>query len=59
MDEQEARNELDMLRGNLNRMFLTDDVRELLVMYEFAKKRLERICEYRRLVLTSQTKYNT
>lgn len=28
MDEKEVHNEYDMLRGNMNRMFLTDDVAE-------------------------------
>ena len=46
MDEQEVRNEYDMLRGNINRMFLTDDAAELYVMYEFARKRIERIYDY-------------
>lgn len=46
MNEQEAHNEYDMLRGNMNRMFLTDDVAELVKMYEFAQKRIERIYEY-------------
>lgn len=46
MDEQEVRNEYDMLRGSINRMFLTDDAAELYVMYEFARKRIERIYDY-------------
>ena len=46
MDIQEARIESDMLEGNIARMFLTDDVTELIRMYEFAKKRIERIYEY-------------
>lgn len=46
MTRQEAFNELDMLRGNLNRMFVTDDVKELTVEYEYAKKRIEMIYEY-------------
>ncbi len=35
-----------MLKGNVNRMFLTDEVAELVKMYEFAQKRLEKIYEY-------------
>ena len=31
-----------MLKGNVNRMFLTDEVAELVKMYEFAQKRLEK-----------------
>lgn len=46
MKLQETRNEYDMLKGNVNRMFLTDEVAELVKMYEFAQKRLERIYEY-------------
>ncbi|MDE6601340.1 MAG: hypothetical protein K2K90_04085 [Lachnospiraceae bacterium] len=46
MNEQGAHNEYDMLRGNMNRMFLTDDVAELVKMYEVAQKRIERIYEY-------------
>lgn len=46
MDEKEVNIEYDMLQGNLNRMFLTNDVKELVVMYEFAQKRIQRIYEY-------------
>lgn len=46
MDEMEAREESRMLRGNINRMFLTDNAAELVKMYEFAQKRLERIYDY-------------
>lgn len=46
MDEIEVRYEYDMLLGNMNRMFLTDDVNELFQMYNFAKKRIERIYKY-------------
>ncbi len=46
MDYQEVHNEYDMLKGNINRMFLTDDAAELVKMYEFAQKRLERIRDY-------------
>lgn len=46
MDEKEVHNEYDMLRGNMNRMFLTDDVAELVKMYEYAQKRIEKIYEY-------------
>lgn len=37
------KNEYDMLKGNINRMFVSDDIDEVISMYEFAKKRLERI----------------
>lgn len=46
MNEREAHEEYEMLRGNINRMFLTDDVAELVKMYEFAQKRIERIYDY-------------
>lgn len=46
MNLQEARNEYDMLKGNVNRMFLTEEVAELVKMYEYAQKRLEKIYEY-------------
>ena len=46
MTEKNAHIEYDMLKGNLNRMFLTDDVAELHVMHEFAKKRIEELFDY-------------
>mgnify|MGYP001025873739 CR=1 FL=1 len=46
MELQETRNEYDMLKGNVNRMFLTEEVAELVKMYEYAQKRLEKIYEY-------------
>lgn len=46
MNLQETHNEYDMLKGNVNSMFLTDEVAELVKMYEFAQKRLEKIYEY-------------
>ena len=39
-------NESDMLQGNINRMFLTDDMNELNRMYGFAITRILRIYEY-------------
>lgn len=44
--ERAARIEYDMLKDNINRMFLTDDMSELLKMYDVAKKRIDRIFEY-------------
>lgn len=35
-----------MLQGEMNRMFLTEDVAELVKMRESAKKRIEKIYEY-------------
>lgn len=46
MDEQDVHNVYDMMKGNVNRMFLTDEVEELVYMHEIAKKRLEVIYEY-------------
>lgn len=46
MDYLEVRDEYNMFKGNINRMFLTDDAAELVKMYEFAQKRLERIFDY-------------
>lgn len=46
MNEIAVHNEYDMLLGEMNRMFLTDDVKELVTVYDFAKRRLDRIYEY-------------
>lgn len=40
---QEAFNERDMLDGNINRMFVSDDKKEVQTMYNFARIRLEQI----------------
>ena len=45
--------EYDMLKGNINRMFVTDDIKELACMHEFAKKRLEELYEYHYARLTA------
>ena len=44
-------NEADMLEGNINRMMVTDDKDELMNMYIFALKRLEKIYKERVYVL--------
>lgn len=41
MNYQEMRNEKDMLEGNINRMFVTDNIDELCSMYMLAKERLD------------------
>lgn len=46
MNETVVSEEYEMLQGNINRMFLTDNAAELVKMYEFAQKRLERIRDY-------------
>lgn len=45
---QEIDNEMDMIRGNLNRMCVTDDTDELLIMYAYASIRLHDILEANR-----------
>lgn len=42
----ELRNEIDSLRGNINRICVTDDINELESSYEFAKQRLYNIYFY-------------
>lgn len=37
------RNERDMLRGNLNRMCVSDDIDELIKMYHYAESRIQHI----------------
>jgi hypothetical protein len=37
------RNEEDMLKGNINRMCVTDSLKELFSMYDFAMKRISTI----------------
>ena len=43
MIHKELMNECDMLQGNINRMMVTKDPKELLRMYEFAEMRLQKI----------------
>lgn len=43
MTNKEMLNECDMLQGNINRMMVTKDPKELLRMYEFAEMRLQKI----------------
>lgn len=51
MTHKELMNEADMLEGNINRMMVTDDKDELMNMYIFALKRLEKIYKERVYVL--------
>ena len=46
MTEKEAHIEYDLLTGEMNRMFVTDDAAELEVLHDYAKKRIDRIYEY-------------
>ena len=43
MTKHELMNEVDMLQGNINRMMVTDDPKELLSMYMWAERRLQTI----------------
>ena len=51
MTHKELMNEADMLNGNINRMMVTDDKNELMNMYSFALRRLEKIYKERVYVL--------
>lgn len=51
MTHKELMNEADMLQGNINRMMVTDDKNELINMYSFALRRLEKIYRERVYVL--------
>lgn len=51
MTRKELMNEADMLEGNINRMMVTDDKNELMNMYSFALRRLEKIYKERVYVL--------
>lgn len=42
-DYDKAHEELEMLKGNLNRMMITDDIEELFDHYDVAKTRLGKI----------------
>ena len=41
-----ARNERDLLNGNINRMFVSDDIDEIIEVYLVAKYRLSLIYHY-------------
>lgn len=43
MTHKELMIEADMLEGNINRMMVTDDKNELMDMYVFVLRRLEKI----------------
>ncbi|GEM_PF-1318346 len=45
---KEIDNELRMLQGNINRMFITDDLIELSSMFRVAQNRIGIIYEYNR-----------
>lgn len=43
MTRQELMNECDMLKGNINRMMVTDDHEELLTQFAYAHDRLGKL----------------
>jgi hypothetical protein len=45
-NRNELLNEIDMLRGNINRMCVTDNKQELDKMLRYAKLRLDEIYDY-------------
>lgn len=48
--------ECDMLKGNINRMMVTDDSKELESMYNYALRRINRIYNARRKELAENKK---
>lgn len=54
---KELYNETDMLQGNINRMCVTDDVKELISMFKVVSKRIDKIFElnYERLKGENET----
>ena len=49
--KEKMKYELDMIEGNLNRMAVTDDKKELEVMAGIARARLETIEQYKLILL--------
>lgn len=45
-NREEMLGEVDMLRGNINRICVSDDVEEISQMYHFALTRLEELMKY-------------
>lgn len=46
MTQQEMNIQYDSLIGNINRMCVTDNLSEMIDMYEYAQKRLDKIYQY-------------
>ena len=46
MTQQEMNIQYDSLKGNINRMCVTDNLSEMIDMYEYAQKRLDKIYQY-------------
>ena len=58
MNRQKLEIEIDMLRGNINRMCVTDDDAELESMQQWAKKRIDRIYLYNHQRLRERERLN-
>lgn len=58
MNRQKLEIEIDMLRGNINRMCVTDDDVELESMQQWAKKRIDRIYLHNHQRLREQERLN-
>lgn len=59
LTEQERRcveNEFDMLKGNINRMCVTDDIKELYKQSDFARHRILKIENLAKSRFSDQTK---
>lgn len=59
LTEQERRcieNEFDMLKGNINRMCVTDDIKELYKQSDFARHRILKIENVAKSRFTDQNK---
>lgn len=59
MDNRERNKALiesNMLNGNINRIFITDDLEELERMYNFAKMRIDTIYKINKLRIIYKTK---
>lgn len=53
-DRKELNHELDSLEGNINRMCVTDEVRELSDMSDWAHMRIQQIYELNKIRIMSQ-----
>lgn len=58
MNRQKLEIEIDMLRGNINRMCVTDDDAELESMQQWAKRRIDRIYSYNHQRLRERERLN-
>lgn len=59
MNRQKLEIEIDMLKGNINRMCVTDDDVELESMQQWAKKRIDRIYSYNYQRLRERERLNS